>query len=376
MDFGGACEPQDVGLDAGRLGAAIELVEARGAIAQLCVVRDGQIVVDRSFGCLAGRVVLAVLRQQAVRRRSSSISWSSPAVLHLDDAVAAYWSGFAHNGKREITVRQVLRHRSGVSTAGSYLGDVRAMTDWDRSLRRIEDAKPRWPIGTVAYSPLAFGFILGEVAHRCSGRPIEELATALRPRTTRGHRHLPRIAGGRVGSVRPGARRRTGRPVRPVGREPPEHAGRPSYPRLGSPPPRGTWPRCTRPCCRAVSVRPAGSCGRRRWRSRSSRAARARSTGGAGADPLVAGVPARRPAHRPGRGQLRSGRRAARATFGHNGSNCCVGWADPDRADRLRLPHQPRRPPEDRPRPPRRRRRRSPRRGGLIRRRWRAGPAR
>ena len=51
MELGGACEPQDVGLDAARLGEAIELVEARGAIAQLCVLRDGQVVIDRSFGC-------------------------------------------------------------------------------------------------------------------------------------------------------------------------------------------------------------------------------------------------------------------------------------------------------------------------------------
>ncbi|MEU4288147.1 serine hydrolase domain-containing protein [Kribbella sp. NPDC026596] len=174
MDFGGVCEPQDVGLDAGRLGAALELVEARGAIAQLCVVRDGQVVVDRSLGCppdalfwlfSASKPYVAIVIHQLVESGR----------LHLDDAVAAYWSGFGHNGKREITVRHVLRHRSGVSHAGSYLGDVRAMADWDRSLQRIEDARPRWPIGTVAYSPLAYGFILGEVARRCAGRPIEEL---------------------------------------------------------------------------------------------------------------------------------------------------------------------------------------------------------
>ena len=94
MDFGGACEPQDVGLDAGRLGAAIELVEARGAIAQLCVLRDGQVVVDRSFGCppdalfwlfSASKPYVAIVIHQLVESGR----------LHLDDAVAAYWPEFA-----------------------------------------------------------------------------------------------------------------------------------------------------------------------------------------------------------------------------------------------------------------------------------------
>jgi CubicO group peptidase (beta-lactamase class C family) len=69
----------------------------------------------------------------------------------------------------------VLQHRSGLTTVGGYLAEARAMSDWDKSLRRIEQARPLWPIDTVAYSPLAFGFVLGEVAHRCSGQPIEVL---------------------------------------------------------------------------------------------------------------------------------------------------------------------------------------------------------
>ena len=156
MDFGGVCEPQDVGLDAGRLAAALELVEARGAIAQVCVVRDGQVVVDRSLGCppdalfwlfSASKPYVAIVIHQLVESGR----------LHLDDAVAAYWHEFGDNGKRAITVRQVLQHRSGLTTVGSYIGDARAMADWDLSLRRIEEARLRWPIDTVAYSPLAYG---------------------------------------------------------------------------------------------------------------------------------------------------------------------------------------------------------------------------
>ncbi|WP_433166059.1 serine hydrolase domain-containing protein [Kribbella sp. CA-247076] len=174
MELGGECEPRDVRMDAGRLGAAVELVRARKAAAQLCVVRDGRVVVDLAIGCApeslfwlfsASKPYVAIVIHQLVESGR----------LHLDDAVAAYWPEFGEHGKRAITVRQVLQHRSGLTTIGSYAGDARAMADWDRSLRRIEQARPRWPIDTVAYSPLAFGFVLGEVAHRCSGQPIEQL---------------------------------------------------------------------------------------------------------------------------------------------------------------------------------------------------------
>ncbi|MEU8225859.1 serine hydrolase domain-containing protein [Kribbella sp. NPDC048915] len=174
MEFGGTCDPRDAGFDPDRLTAAVGLIESRGAVAQLCVVRDGRTVVDRSFKCSpnalfwlfsASKPYLAVVIHQLVESGR----------LHLDDAVAAYWPEFGQNGKREITVRDVLRHRSGLSSAGSYVGDVRAMADWNRSLRRIEESTPRWPIGTVGYSPLAFGFILAEVARRCAGMPIDAL---------------------------------------------------------------------------------------------------------------------------------------------------------------------------------------------------------
>lgn len=36
---------------AGRLEQAVDLVRARRCAAQLCVIHDGQVVLDRSFGC-------------------------------------------------------------------------------------------------------------------------------------------------------------------------------------------------------------------------------------------------------------------------------------------------------------------------------------
>ena len=312
MELGGECEPRDVRMDAGRLGEAVELVRSRKAAAQLCVLRDGRVVVDQAFGCppdalfwlfSASKPYVAIVIHQLVEAGR----------LHLDDAVAAYWHEFGENGKREITVRQMLQHRSGLTTVGSYVGDARAMADWDLSLRRIEQARPRWPIGTVAYSPLAFGFILGEVAHRCSGQPIEELVrrsvleplgvvdTYLGLPADQWDRHVPiRVSG-------------AARSVHPVGGEPAQYAGgrrtggRDLHHRTGP--------------GRAVSGAAPRRIGRLRPQSIARGRARADQRGrggpdGAGADPVGAGVPARRAAVPPGSDHPARVRRAVRGRSG------------------------------------------------------------
>ncbi|MFI6827977.1 serine hydrolase domain-containing protein [Kribbella sp. NPDC050241] len=329
MDFGGDCEPRDAGLDADRLGEAIQLVRSRPGVAQLCVVRDGRVAVDLSFGCppdalfwlfSAGKPYIAVVIHQLVESRR----------LHLDDAVAAYWPGFAHNGKRDITVRQVLQHRSGLTVGKSYLGDVRSMADWDRSLERIEEAGPRWPLGTVAYSPLAFGFILGEVAHRCSGLPIDELVRrfVLEPLgvtdtyfglpADQWHRHVPvRVSGPAGPFIQSVLNRRSTREavVPAAGISTTARDLTVFYRALlnGGVGPAG---RVLRPESLAVAVEPTSE-------GELDRTVRAPIRWSQG---FQLGGPRFLPDAISSLGTTSSPR-----AFGHNGSNCCVGWADPDR---------------------------------------------
>lgn len=323
MEFGGVCDPQDAGFDQDRLAEAIGLIEARGGVAQLCVVRDGRTVVDRSFGCSpnalfwlfsASKPYVAIVVHQLVESGR----------LHLDDAVAAYWPEFAQNGKREISVREVLRHRSGVSNAGSYVGEVRAMTDWDRALRRIEETKPRWPIGTVAYSPLAFGFILGEVVRRCSGTPIDELVrrTVLEPLgvadTYLGlpydlwDRHVPiRASGPAKPFIQSVVNRRSTReavvPAAGISTTARDLAA--LYQAL-------LEGRLLRPESLAIALEPTSE-------GEYDPVARAPVRWSQG---FQLGGPRWMEGAVSSLGSLSSPR-----TFGHNGSNCCLGWADPDR---------------------------------------------
>ncbi|MGW1340195.1 serine hydrolase domain-containing protein [Kribbella sp. NPDC002412] len=325
MELGGECEPRDVRMDAGRLGAAVELVRSRKAAAQLCVVRDGRVVVDQAIGCApdalfwlfsASKPYVAIVIHQLVES----------GLLHLDDGVAAYWHEFGAAGKRDITVRQVLQHRSGLTTVGSYVGDARAMADWDRSLERIEQARPRWPLGTVAYSPLAFGFVLAEVAHRCSGQPYAELVrrsvleplgladTYLGVPFDQSHRSVPiRVSGVAGPFVQSVVNKRSTRaavvPAAGISTTARDLAA--LYQALlqgGS--------GILRPETIAIAVEPSSEGELDRTVGAPIRWSQGFQLGGPRFVPNVV---------------TPLGTTSSPRTFGHNGSNCCIGWADPDR---------------------------------------------
>ena len=162
-------------MDPAALERALELVHERGATAQLCVIRNGRTVLDRTFGCdpdalfwifSAGKPFVALLVHKLAER----------GALSLDEPVAAHWPEFGRNGKEGITVRQVLQHRAGLPVARSLLRDALAVTDWERSVRALERARPVHPPGeSAAYHILSYGYILGELARRVSGVPLREL---------------------------------------------------------------------------------------------------------------------------------------------------------------------------------------------------------
>jgi CubicO group peptidase (beta-lactamase class C family) len=67
--------------------------------------------------------------------------------LELDDPVARYWPQFGRGGKETITIRQVLQHRAGIPVARGLALDALAAPSWSRSVRAIEDARPRYRPG-------------------------------------------------------------------------------------------------------------------------------------------------------------------------------------------------------------------------------------
>jgi CubicO group peptidase (beta-lactamase class C family) len=97
-------------------------------------------------------------------------------LLDLDEPVATYWPEFAQNGKAGITTRQVLVHSSGLPGFGRS-PTPNEFRDWDRMTAIVEQAPVWYEPGTVTcYHSLTFGFILGELVHRVSGRPPARFA--------------------------------------------------------------------------------------------------------------------------------------------------------------------------------------------------------
>jgi len=151
------------------------IVSERGAAAQLCVIRDGRIVLDRAWG--VDREAPFLLFSAGKPLTSMLVhGMAGQGAFALDDPIARFWPEFGANGKDGITIRHVLRHRSGLPYAKSVSRDALLATDWDRSVRALARARPHTPPGEVpAYHIISHGFLLGEVVRRVTGAPLTEV---------------------------------------------------------------------------------------------------------------------------------------------------------------------------------------------------------
>ena len=93
--------------------------------------------------------------------------------LKLNDPVARYLPEFAQNGKKEITIRQLLTHYSGLRA------DLDLKVEWmgpGEAFRLANAEKPINPPGsTFLYSDINF-IVLGELVQRVSGIPLSRYA--------------------------------------------------------------------------------------------------------------------------------------------------------------------------------------------------------
>lgn len=91
--------------------------------------------------------------------------------LSLDAPIADYWPEFACNNKEKVTVGQVLNHRSGLNAFHNRVADD-IIYDWPAVTEAVAVETPWWEPGSEqGYSPMLFGWILGEVVRRVSGYP-------------------------------------------------------------------------------------------------------------------------------------------------------------------------------------------------------------
>lgn len=90
--------------------------------------------------------------------------------LDLDAPVTRYWPGFGRHGKAEIPVRWLLTHQCGLPALDRKL-TVSEVLAWTPVVEAIEAQPPLWAPGTAhGYHPLTYGWLVGEVIRRITGR--------------------------------------------------------------------------------------------------------------------------------------------------------------------------------------------------------------
>jgi CubicO group peptidase (beta-lactamase class C family) len=155
--------------------------------AAVCVYHRGECVADLWGGDRdeAGRPWL----RDTMAPSFSTTKGVASTVIHVladrglidyDAPVATYWSEFARGGKGAITVRHVLAHQSGLYHIRRMVDRAERMLDWDHMIHAIERAVPvHAPGARTGYHGLTYGFLVGELVQRVTGRRFSQVVRAL-----------------------------------------------------------------------------------------------------------------------------------------------------------------------------------------------------
>jgi CubicO group peptidase (beta-lactamase class C family) len=94
--------------------------------------------------------------------------------LDVDAPVGDYWPEFSANGKKDVLVRHLLSHTSGVS-GWEQPFSVRDMYDWPTATERLAAQRPWWEPGTASgYHAATQGFLVGEVVRRITNKTFRK----------------------------------------------------------------------------------------------------------------------------------------------------------------------------------------------------------
>jgi CubicO group peptidase (beta-lactamase class C family) len=117
------------------------------------------------FSFSTGKNVAATLAHLLVAR----------GFLDYDSPVVDLWPEFGVHGKATATLRHVLSHTVGLPAMPREITPAE-LPDWSRVCESLAAAEPRWrPGAAMGYHSYTFGFLVGELARRATGRPMCEL---------------------------------------------------------------------------------------------------------------------------------------------------------------------------------------------------------
>lgn len=156
----------------------------------LAVYLDGEPVVDvwTGWSDRRGRIPwtadTAPMVFSATKGMASTVihRLADRGLIDYDAPVAEYWPEFGANGKSGITVRQVLRHRAGLSALNG--ASQQDLLDHELMEQRMAAAPPGILLGKPAYHALTYGWLMSGLARAVTGKGMrvlfrEELAEPL-----------------------------------------------------------------------------------------------------------------------------------------------------------------------------------------------------
>jgi CubicO group peptidase (beta-lactamase class C family) len=154
---------------------------------QVAAYRDGELVVDAVAG-VADPATGRLVTSSTPFYNFSIVKGAASTIAHLlverglfsyDTSVVDLWPEFGAHGKQSVTVRHVLNHSAGVPgiPLDTTLEDL---CNWDKMCAAIADEELWWEPGTkVGYHAYTFGYIVGEIVRRATGKPISAVLREL-----------------------------------------------------------------------------------------------------------------------------------------------------------------------------------------------------
>jgi CubicO group peptidase (beta-lactamase class C family) len=156
---------------------------------QVCVRRQGAVVLDRAIGHARGNGPgdAADANAEPVTTETPFVIYSGAkavtafvvhmlherGALDISDRVCQHIPEYDRYGKGEITIAQVLAHRAGVPNFPREALDLDRSRDREFQLRALCEAKPFAKPGRfLAYHAVSGGYILGEIVNRVTGKDI------------------------------------------------------------------------------------------------------------------------------------------------------------------------------------------------------------
>ena len=150
---------------------------------QVAVYHHGEPLVEAIAG-VADPATGRLVRNDTPFYNFSIVKGAAATIAHIlvdrglfgyETPVAKIWPEFGARGKQAVTVRQVLNHSAGVPQIPLDT-TPEDLCNWDKMCAAIADNELWWEPGTkIGYHAYTFGYIVGEVVRRATGKRISQL---------------------------------------------------------------------------------------------------------------------------------------------------------------------------------------------------------